>query len=158
MQSKIVQTFENAGYMRVVRGADALQSDYQLLLDVRGFHVVTAPERMAVVEFTAKIAEGGKVVDGRMFRATAPVREEGVVAASSGLGAAFGEAATELAQWAVSTLAKLPPPVAPPSDPGSGGPPPGPGEPMPPAADPTSAPRTTMPEPQSPTAAAGAPR
>jgi phospholipid/cholesterol/gamma-HCH transport system substrate-binding protein len=152
LQAKVIQTFENAGYMRVVRGADALSSDYQLLIDLRGFHVLTGPKRSAVVEFTAKIAEGGKVVEGRTFRAALPVPEEGVVAASAGLSAAFGQAAAELADWAASTLARLPPPAAPPD--ASGGPPSAPDQAKP--ADPASAPGA--PEPQTPTAAAGAPR
>jgi phospholipid/cholesterol/gamma-HCH transport system substrate-binding protein len=156
VQTKIIQTFENAGYMRVVRGADALSSDYQLLLDIRGFHVLKAPERAAVVELTAKIAEGGKVMDGRMFRATAPVRDDGVVAASAGLSEAFGQAATDLATWAAARLAELPPPVAPPADAGAGGAPPAPGDAVPAPADAASAP-APMPEPQSSSKAA-APR
>jgi phospholipid/cholesterol/gamma-HCH transport system substrate-binding protein len=105
LQAKVIHTFENANYMRVVRGADGVPSDHQLLLDLRRFDVSVAPERMAEVEFTAKIVDGGKVSDGRMFRATAPVRGEGTAAAATGLNEAFGEAAVALVTWVASSLA-----------------------------------------------------
>jgi phospholipid/cholesterol/gamma-HCH transport system substrate-binding protein len=110
VQAKIVQTFENAGYMRVVRAADGLPSDHQLLLDLRRFHVSLAPERVAEVDITAKIVDGSKVSDGRMFRATAPVRGEDSRAAAAALSDAFGEAAVALVTWTASTLAASPGP------------------------------------------------
>jgi phospholipid/cholesterol/gamma-HCH transport system substrate-binding protein len=108
MQAKIIQTFENAGYMRVVRAADNLPSDRQLLLDLRRFSVSTGPERIAEVAFTAKIVDGSQVAEGRMFRATAPVQGEGAAAAAAGLNAAFGQAATALVKWVASTLDQEP--------------------------------------------------
>lgn len=113
LQAKVIQTFENANYMRVVRGTDGFSSEHQLLLDLRRFHVSTAPERIAEVEFTAKIADGGKVSDGRLFRATAPVRGEGAGAAAAGLNEAFGQAAAALVTWVASSLADAQPPGAP---------------------------------------------
>jgi phospholipid/cholesterol/gamma-HCH transport system substrate-binding protein len=110
IQSTIIQTFENAGYMRVVRAADGLPTDLQLLLDLRRFHVSLAPERIAEVGFTAKIVDGGTVSDGRMFRATAPVRGEGSRAAAAALNEAFGQAAAALVTWTASTLAASPGP------------------------------------------------
>jgi phospholipid/cholesterol/gamma-HCH transport system substrate-binding protein len=110
VQAKIIQTFENAGYMRVVRAADGLPSDHQLLLDLRRFHVSLAPERVAEVELTAKIVDGDKVSDGRMFRASAPVRGEGGRAAAAALSDAFGEAAAALVTWTASALSASPGP------------------------------------------------
>jgi phospholipid/cholesterol/gamma-HCH transport system substrate-binding protein len=110
LHAKIIHTFENAGYMRVVRAADGLRSDHQLLLDLRRFHVTLAPERIAEVEFTAKIADGDKVSDGRLFRATAPVRGDGSAAAAAALNEAFAEAAIDLVKWAASALAGASPP------------------------------------------------
>ena len=104
LQAKIIQTFENAGYMRVVRAADNLPSDHQLLLDLRRFHVSTAPERTAEVEFTAKIVSGSQVAEGRMFHADAPVKGQGGAAAAAGLNEAFGEAAIALVKWVASSL------------------------------------------------------
>ena len=121
LHAKIVQTFENANFMRVVRPADAIPSEFQLLLDLRSFDIVAAPERGGEVEFTAKIVgDGGKVLDGRMFRATAPVKGEGTAAAAAGLNEAFGQVAGELVNWVASTLAAHQPADAPPLP---GGPP-----------------------------------
>jgi len=72
---------------------------------LRRFDVSVAPERVAEVEFTAKIVDAGKVSDGRMFRATAPVRGEGTAAAAAGLNEAFGQAAVDLVTWVASSLA-----------------------------------------------------
>jgi phospholipid/cholesterol/gamma-HCH transport system substrate-binding protein len=105
LQAKIIQTFENAGYMRVVRAADNLPSDHQLLLDLRRFHVSVAPERIAEVEFTAKIVDGSQVAEGRMFRAAVSVRGDGAAAAAAGLSEAFGQAAPALVKWVASSLA-----------------------------------------------------
>jgi phospholipid/cholesterol/gamma-HCH transport system substrate-binding protein len=105
LQAKVIHTFENANYMRVVRAADGFPSDHQLLLDLRRFDVSVAPERVAEVEFTAKIVDAGKVSDGRMFRAAAPVRGDGTAAAAAGLNAAFGQAAIDLVTWVASSLA-----------------------------------------------------
>ena len=105
LQAKVIHTFENANYMRVVRAADGFPSDHQLLLDLRRFDVSVAPERVAEVEFTAKIVDAGKVSDGRMFRATAPVPGEGTAAAAAGLNEAFGHAAIDLVTWVVFSLA-----------------------------------------------------
>jgi phospholipid/cholesterol/gamma-HCH transport system substrate-binding protein len=105
LQAKVIHTFENANYMRVVRATDGFPSDHQLLLDLRRFDVSVAPERVAEVEFTAKIVDAGKVSDGRMFRAAAPVRGEGTAAAAAGLNEAFGHAAIGLVTWVVSSLA-----------------------------------------------------
>jgi phospholipid/cholesterol/gamma-HCH transport system substrate-binding protein len=118
LQAKVIHTFENANYMRVVRPMDGFPSDHQLLLDLRRFDVSVAPERMAEVEFTAKIVDGGKVADGRMFRATAPVRSDGTPAAAAGLNEAFGQAAVALVTWVASSLADRQPPAVenPPGD------------------------------------------
>lgn len=105
LQAKVIQTFENANYMRVVRAGDGFPSEHQLLLDLRRFHVSNAGNRLAEVEFTAKLVDGGKVAEGRMFRAAAPVRDEGVAAAAAGLNEAFAQAAADLVRWVAASLA-----------------------------------------------------
>jgi phospholipid/cholesterol/gamma-HCH transport system substrate-binding protein len=105
LHAKIIQTFENANYMRVVRPTDGVAAEFQLLLDVRSFEVSSAPQRLANVELTGKLVADGKVLDGRMFHTTAPVKGEGTAAAAAGLNDAFGEAATELVKWVASTAA-----------------------------------------------------
>ena len=44
-QAKVIQSFENAGYARSIsRTRDGVTGDYQLLIDIRRFHISTASE------------------------------------------------------------------------------------------------------------------
>jgi phospholipid/cholesterol/gamma-HCH transport system substrate-binding protein len=101
LQTKIIQSFENAGYLRAVaRPLDGLTADYQLLVDIRSFQVTLLPEPRAEVEFTAKIlAADGHIVDARILHASVSVGSTDASAAAAGLDEAFGKAATELVLW-----------------------------------------------------------
>jgi phospholipid/cholesterol/gamma-HCH transport system substrate-binding protein len=101
LQAKIIQSFENGGYLRAVaRPMEGLTADHQLLIDIRSFHVLMAPAPAAEVEFTAKIlAEGGRIVDARLLQASVPVNATDAPAAAAGLDEAFGRVATELVLW-----------------------------------------------------------
>ncbi|HXF89025.1 MAG TPA: ABC-type transport auxiliary lipoprotein family protein [Xanthobacteraceae bacterium] len=106
IQAKIIQGFENAKFVRVRRSPEGPTSDPQLLIDIRHFRVVASATPFAEVEFAAKLlAADGQVLAARVFQATAPVAAMNAAAAASGLGQAFGKAATELVLW---TLAALP--------------------------------------------------
>ena len=124
LQAKIVQTFENADYMRAVRAGDNFSSDRQLLLDLRRFDVSEEPERLAHVEFTARIVAEGKVAEGRKFHATAAVRGDDAASAASGLNLAFASAAVDLVTWAASATSAtdLQPPAASTVQPDAGNP------------------------------------
>jgi phospholipid/cholesterol/gamma-HCH transport system substrate-binding protein len=105
IQGTIVQAFENANYLRVSRPADGLTANDQLLVDIRNFAISAGPEPVAKVEFAAKIlAEGGAIVGGRVFQATAPVKAMEPAAAAAALDEAFGKAATELVVWTLGTM------------------------------------------------------
>jgi phospholipid/cholesterol/gamma-HCH transport system substrate-binding protein len=106
LQTKIIQSFENAGYLRAVaRPLDGLTADYQLLVDIRSFQVTLLPEPRADVEFTAKIlAADGRIVDARLLHASVPVGAADAPAAAAGLDKAFGKAATELVLWASGVI------------------------------------------------------
>ncbi len=106
IQTKIIQGFENAKFVRVRRSPEGPTSDPQLLIDIRHFRVVASATPFAEVEFAGKLlAADGRVLATRVFQATAPVADMNAAAAASGLGQAFGKAATELVLW---TLAALP--------------------------------------------------
>jgi phospholipid/cholesterol/gamma-HCH transport system substrate-binding protein len=115
LQAKIVQTFENADYMRAVRAGENFSSDRQLLLDLRRFDVSETPERLAHVEFTARVVADGKVAEGRKFHAIAAVAGDDAASAASGLNHAFASAAVDLVTWAASATSavSLQPPAAP---------------------------------------------
>ena len=105
VQAKLIQGFENAGYDRVGNDTQGLVADHQLILDIRTFHIATAPNRVAEVEFMAKLATpDGAITATRSFKATAPVAGEDAAAAAAALNQAFGSAAKELVTWALGSL------------------------------------------------------
>lgn len=106
LQSRIIQSFENADVMKSLgRQTDGLKVDYQLLLDVRQFQVITADQPHADIEFSAKIvADTGKILGAKIFKVSVPARvtdEQGIAAA---LNAAFAKAAAELVAWTCATI------------------------------------------------------
>jgi phospholipid/cholesterol/gamma-HCH transport system substrate-binding protein len=106
VQAKILESFENSKYLAAVaRPAEGLTSDYQLLIEIRSFQIVTAPEPAAVVELSAKIlGENGRIKDSRVFRGALPTRVTDAAAAAAALNEAFGKAARELVTWAAAAL------------------------------------------------------
>ena len=105
VQSRIIQSFENAKVMRVGRATDGLQADHQLLIDIRAFYVAAAPAPTAQVEFSAKLlGPEGKILDARIFRSEAPAQSAETVAGASGLNDAFGKAATDLVVWVTGAI------------------------------------------------------
>ena len=101
VQAKIVQSFENANYLRAVaRPFEGLTADFQLLIDIREFGLSTASEPVGEIEFSAKIlGENGRILDARIFRAAAPASAADAGAAAAALDQAFQKAATELVVW-----------------------------------------------------------
>lgn len=106
LQTKIIQTFENAGLSQAVsRPAEGLAADKQLALDIRKFQISTSPEPTAEVEFAAKIvSDQGRILSAKVFRASAPARALNAASAAAALDQAFGQCATELVNWAVGSM------------------------------------------------------
>jgi phospholipid/cholesterol/gamma-HCH transport system substrate-binding protein len=89
-QARIVQSFENAGYGRVGREIDGLAANFKLLIDIRVVRLAAAPDPTAEVEFGAKIMdEDGRIVETRLFRATAPADAVNAPAAAAAIDIAF---------------------------------------------------------------------
>jgi phospholipid/cholesterol/gamma-HCH transport system substrate-binding protein len=119
-QQKIIQSFENAGYSKSIsRTRDGVTGDYQLLIDIRRFHIATGPEHAAEIEFVAKILDkDGKIIDATTFQGTAPSKGTDASAYVDAIDQAFGKLMSELLDWTVAALEKAPPPApeAPPLD------------------------------------------
>jgi phospholipid/cholesterol/gamma-HCH transport system substrate-binding protein len=111
-QEKIVQSFENAGYARSIsRTRDGVDADFQLLIDIRRFHISTSPETTADIEFVAKILDKeGKIADAKSFEATVPVNGSDAKAYVAAIDEAFVKLQTELLEWTVAALDTTPPP------------------------------------------------
>jgi phospholipid/cholesterol/gamma-HCH transport system substrate-binding protein len=106
LQTKIIQSFENAGLSRAVaRAGDGIAADRQLAVDIRKFQISVAPEPMAELEFAAKImSDNGRIVEAKVFRSTVPVKEMNASSAAAALDEAFGKCATDLVVWAAGVI------------------------------------------------------
>jgi phospholipid/cholesterol/gamma-HCH transport system substrate-binding protein len=115
-QEKAIQSFENAGYAKSVsRTREGITGDYQLLVDIRRFHVSTASDPVADIAFVAKVLDkDGKIIGAREFQATAPAKGTDAQAYVAALDEAFGKLLSELLVWTTETISSAPaaPPVA----------------------------------------------
>ncbi len=106
MQSRIIQSFENANYLKTLgRQPEGFTVNYQLFIDLRSFQVTTAPTPLANIHFSAKIVgDNGQILGAKLFEVSVPasVADEASVAAS--LNDAFGKAVTELVVWTSRTI------------------------------------------------------
>jgi phospholipid/cholesterol/gamma-HCH transport system substrate-binding protein len=101
IQARMVQSFENAGFLKVVRPIDGIASDRQLSIDIRTFRASDAST--AQVELGAKlIGSDGKIIEANIFRASEPIKGQDAAAVAGAIEAAFGRVATEIVVWALS--------------------------------------------------------
>jgi phospholipid/cholesterol/gamma-HCH transport system substrate-binding protein len=115
-QDKVIQSFENAGYARSIsRTREGVTGDYQLLVDIRRFHVSTAAEpATADVAFVAKVLDkDGKIIGAREFQATAPATGSDAKTYVAALDDAFAKLLSELVVWSTETISSAPPAPAP---------------------------------------------
>jgi len=105
VQSRIVQSFENSGYLTVGRPNDGLTSDYQLQIDIRTFQITTEPQSEAVIELSAKlVGDNGRIKASRVFRNSLPAQLTDAASAAAALNQAFGKVATELVVWTAGAI------------------------------------------------------
>lgn len=107
LQAGLLRTFENSGRLRAVgRPGDRITSDYQLLIDVRAFQLTVVPSPIGEVEIAAKIVSDrdGRIVAGRVFRATTPAAATDGPAAVAAIEASFQEVAVQLVRWVTSVI------------------------------------------------------
>ena len=103
VQSRIVEGFENGSRLRAVgTPGDKLAADYQLVTEVRAFHLSVASAPMAEVEISAKVVtdRGGRVLAAKVFRASVPAASTEGPDAVSALDEAFQRVITDLVAWA----------------------------------------------------------
>lgn len=125
VQEKIIQSFENAGYAQSIsRSRDGVDADYQLLIDIRRFHIATGAQPLAEIEFVAKLLDkGGRIINAGTFQTTAPAQGSDAAAYVKALDEAFVKLETDLLNWTVNALKLSPPSVlVEPSTPGEAAP------------------------------------
>lgn len=105
-QSRVIQSFENASFLRDVgRPVDGQPATFQLVLDIRSFEIVAAPEPAATIEFTAKLLGAeGRVIATHVFHQTAPAKDTTAPVAAAAIDTAFGAAVSDLVVWTSSAI------------------------------------------------------
>ena len=106
VQDKILQSFENSHYLSAVaRPFEGINSDYQLMIEIRSFQVTTTPEPVAVVELSARLVDkNGRIKASRVFRSTQPAKIADAAEAAAALNAAFGKVAKEIVIWSSEAI------------------------------------------------------
>lgn len=114
VQVKILQTFENAGYARSVsRSLDGFANNFELLIDIRSFHVSTQDGALAKIGFLAKLQDQtGEIIASKLFKGTKTANGTDARAYVDALSEVFGKLQLELLEWTTAELAATPmPPV-----------------------------------------------
>jgi phospholipid/cholesterol/gamma-HCH transport system substrate-binding protein len=106
LQARFVQTFENAGYLRVGTDTSGIAGDHELLIDLRRFRIATTAGPTAEIAFSAKLLDsGGTVVAARLFELSRPAESlDTPASAAAALDRVFGEAARQLVAWSLESI------------------------------------------------------
>lgn len=106
VQARVIETFENGGYLKAMgRSAEAVKPDHQLLLEVRAFHIEAGDALSAEVEIAARVVDGdGKIVTAQVFSARQPVRALEPAAAAAALNLAFSTVAGQIVAWTCAAI------------------------------------------------------
>ena len=106
VQTSLARTLEDAGLSASVsRPVDGFAGDFQLVLDIRKFHL--GPNQLAEVELGAKLLDGkGRIVASRVVRNGQPAQALTGPAVAAALNLAFASVATELAAFTAGAMAE----------------------------------------------------
>lgn len=102
VQSKIIESFENAGcFASVTRPLDNLEPSNQLQAEIRQFSIVMKPEPTADVEIGLKVVtSSGKIAGSRVFEQRALLSATDAPSAITALDKAFGQVLADAIPWA----------------------------------------------------------
>ncbi|WP_112662491.1 ABC-type transport auxiliary lipoprotein family protein [Microvirga flavescens] len=101
VQTRLINTFENASQIRgVSRPSSGTVADAQLISELRSFEVVT-PNNEAYVEIAVKLVndQTGRIMAGRIFRASVPVAGVNAAGAARGLDDALSIVMLDIVRW-----------------------------------------------------------
>lgn len=100
VQSRMIESFENAGLARYVR-ADGVPADKRLALDIRRFDI-DADTRVARVDIAARLVSDadGATAAAKIFSASEPVTEISGAEPPVALDRAFGRVSRQIVAWA----------------------------------------------------------
>jgi phospholipid/cholesterol/gamma-HCH transport system substrate-binding protein len=106
VQAKILQAFENSHYLEAVgRPFEGINSNYQLMIEIRAFQVTTTPEPTAIVELSARlVGENGRIKASRVFRSTEPAKITNAGTVAAALNDAFGKVVKDIIVWTANAV------------------------------------------------------
>jgi phospholipid/cholesterol/gamma-HCH transport system substrate-binding protein len=106
LQATLIESFENYDIAHApLRVADLGQSDFQLLIDVRRYRIVTDSGPSAEIGLSARIVDkNGKVVASRLFEQSQTFDKVEPQAAVAAFNDAFGRMAKDMIAWTVEAL------------------------------------------------------
>jgi phospholipid/cholesterol/gamma-HCH transport system substrate-binding protein len=105
IQTALIRSFENAGYLNIGRDFQGLASEQTLLVDLEAFHIVSEPAPAAEVAYTAKVVRSdGGIITAKRFEGRAPAKAMDAQSAAEALSSAFGETAAALVPWALGAI------------------------------------------------------
>jgi phospholipid/cholesterol/gamma-HCH transport system substrate-binding protein len=101
VQAKLIQSFENYDPRHApLRPMDGVNADYQLLLDIRSFHIRTDPEPAAEIRFFVKVlSANGKIVASRLFSGREKLDKLDPETAARAFDKVFGTIAGDIVSW-----------------------------------------------------------
>lgn len=109
VQTRLIQTLENTtGIRSVARANSGVVGDVQLTTEIRAFQVAV-PSNEAVVEISAKVVSdrAGRVVTGRVFRASVPVAQVNAATVAPALDQALSIVLVDMARWIGGASARV---------------------------------------------------
>lgn len=106
LQAKLIQSFESYNPAHpALRPMDGVTADYQLLIELRSFQVVTNPEATAEIGFSAKIlGKNGRVIGSRLFQDGRKIDSLNPPSTVNAFSEAFGVLAKNLVEWTVTVV------------------------------------------------------
>lgn len=117
VQAKVIESLEGSNCFRsVTRNIDGLQSDLQLVLDIRNLSVSAYPQPTANLDMSANvISNDGKNLGSKVFRESSVLKAANASEAAAALDDVFGKMIRHLSPWLESisvnrAKAELPPP------------------------------------------------
>jgi cholesterol transport system auxiliary component len=105
IQTRLVQTFQNAHLLQVGRAGGGVAADYSLELDIRAFEL-DAKAVQADVDIAAKIVSitGGRVVAARIFKMQVPAGGTSGAQATAALNTALSAVMTQIVAFVSAAI------------------------------------------------------
>jgi phospholipid/cholesterol/gamma-HCH transport system substrate-binding protein len=107
VQMKLLRSFEDASlFAGVSRSLEGPPGDFQLIIDIRKFHV--GSNLSAEVELGSRLVDSkGRVLATRVLQGSVPATALLAPAATSALDKAFGQVGAQLVAWTARSIAEL---------------------------------------------------